>query len=344
MTKAVTSSNSSDYNSPEAAKENDYLGEDLSQHQQSLNQHPAPFSARALAAFVDSLMIQALLIPCSTLLPSGEYLFLLTIAICFFYFGIGNSIITSGSTLGKKAFGLSVRHSQSNDFLSIPQSMLRCSFHTVLPLLFIEIPPMLYRSASVEGSPLFLDSPMLLVLCYTIWNFTLPIVSGRGRAGHDFVASSVVMRKGQATVSATSTRKIESYFHPRHFIVSLVVGVLFWSLSVSNRENVTALHRIRYSIEHDLAIRIISIQGSNDALFIQLYLNDEKKSSELEKLANEFCRTISARIEFPNPFTLLRLELFSANASVAEHKFIYPGCHPPVAGNLEQATKQGLTK
>ena len=344
MTSVATHSNSSDNNSSEESLKDGNSGQDLAQNQRAPLEHPAPLSARALAAFIDSLMIQALVIPCSTLLPSGQYLLLLTIGVCFFYFGIGNSLITSGSTLGKKAFGLCVRHSQTNDFLSIPQSMLRCSFHTVIPLLFIEVPPMFYRSSAVEGSPLLLDSPMLIVLCYTIWNFTLPIVSGRARAGHDFVARSVVMRKGQVNQSSASSLKVESFFHLRHFIISLVVGAIFWTLSISNRENVTALHRVRYLLEHELAFRIISIQGSKEALFVQLYLDEEKDSSELARLANKFCNTVNTKVEFPEPFNILRIELFSSNSNVAEHKFEYPSCRERKAEEFKNTTNQGLTK
>lgn len=296
----------------------------------------APLPSRAIAAFIDYLVLQALLIPSLALLGSSDYAFLLACAISVFYFGIGNSLVTSGRTLGKRTFGLFVVNVNDGSLLSIKQSSLRCLFQIVFPILLIELPPLFFREHSTAGSPFLLESQMLFVLIYTIWNASLVLVAKQQRAGHDFLAQSIVL---QGETGADLQPKLPSQrqkaFHPIQCTTSFALGGLLWWLSVSQLPAVDAIHRIRYSLEHDFALRIISIQADATTIYLQLLQIPSEEKISAEMLAHTLCQELQTRNKLSSNTTLLRIEILAMfeekrekTPNIAEFRLSPSTCRP----------------
>lgn len=163
-------------------------------------------------------------------------------------------------------------------------------FHSLLAILLVEVPPILYRQLAVVAPPWQLELPMLLVLTYSFWNFTRPLTNSKLQAGHDvlshtMVVSSIPIDERVRLIPAESSKK-----RIVHLIVALAIGALLWLGSVTQPSAVLTISSQRYAIEHSLPVRMYSVQENAERIFAQLLLVETKTSQEMRSLGVAFCQ------------------------------------------------------
>lgn len=288
---------------------------------------PGPLLARILAAFVDSLVIQALLLAVHALYPAVEYQWIASIGFCLLYFGVGNSHISGGTTLGKRAFGLQVVHSITSEPLSLAQSIKRSVFHSILAQLVIEVPSIFFRQYGVTGSPYLLDTPMLLVLVYSFWNYSLPLANDFRRAGHDFLASSIVISRRDTDAREEHAQTTKAQTRNRNYLtlqlpLSICIAFLAWIGSTTQPPLVEKVQFARYLLERDFPVRITGLHqvptDQSDApqtLDLQLLATRTMNAAEQLASITNFCKVIrSASLLGENPVRL-RIEIIDVTQS-----------------------------
>jgi uncharacterized RDD family membrane protein YckC len=224
--------------------------------------------ARAIAAFVDYLVIFALCKALSSINLGYDFEFLLPLMVGAFYFSIGNSQVTLGQTLGKKAFGLKVISIDSpNQCLSIGASLIRFLFLYGLIILTAEVPKLIFRHFSISASPVLLELNMLIALCYFLSNIGLLILGVNHRGFHDLVCKSQVMRNIEIN-EADSKNKLTG--NSNSAILGIVIGALFsfvvWNFGLSEDEDINHILADKYVIENQLPLRIIHVERQNQTL------------------------------------------------------------------------------
>ena len=239
----------------------------------------ASLPARALAVFVDYLVVNAFQLLFSTSAVAIDFGFFLTLVFGGVYFTLGNSWVFQGRTLGKRAFGLRVLtyRGTSPPYLTLRQSFLRYMALYGGIILLAEIPPQWYRWLGVVGENWVLELPMLLVLCLAVTNVLLVAFTPRRLGIHDLLVSSVVIgaaaevpeqikfvtndgaegRRGRPT----ETRLAEARRQRAAIILffGLLVGGFFWWLGLNHPEPINAVSGKRYALEQKYSFLVLSL-------------------------------------------------------------------------------------
>ncbi|UXA53225.1 RDD family protein [Xanthomonas prunicola] len=180
----------------------------------------AGFWPRSAAFIVDCLVLAAIgvlagLVLAEVFVRLGGYARLLGFVIALTYFGVTNSVLCGGQTLGKRLIGVRVV-GKTGALLTLPQSLLR---YSVLGI------PFFLNGAQIDSSAA--TSPMGYVLSLLIFGGALSIIylyvfnrQGR-RSLHDLaVGSSVVM--AQVPVAAVRPMPVRHV----HLIVVCVLLII----------------------------------------------------------------------------------------------------------------------
>ena len=303
---------------------------------------PAHPASRALAAFVDYLLLMALLMFFSGYLFGFDYEFLWSFLLGAGYFSLGNSEITGGQTLGKRAFGLRLVGQAGP--ISVPRSFARFVCSHGLPILLTGIPPLILRESEVVASASITDLPMLFVLVYTIWNLSSIFVSRLNLAKHDEFCNTVVLRidgRSQASSvdysvdqTSTSLSRTASYIP---LLLALLLGGTAWLYSVFQPQSIEPIHRHRYQLERQFSIRILSLSNPVDGIVMHLAALDAKQS-DLAGLTERLARHLLKKNLLPQEgrMTLLFVVLLAdeGNRRVQPTEYRY---------TLEQGTLTPLT-
>ncbi len=266
---------------------------------------PAQPAGRAIAAFVDYLVLMALLMFFSGYIFSFDYEFLWSLILGCCYFGIGNSEILGGQTLGKRAFG--IRVVGPNGPISLAKSFLRYTVAFGLPLLLVGIPPLLLRSSAVVAAPSLTELNMLAVLVYSIWNFSAILVRKSRRAMHDVFSSTMVVQvtKPEDKHDFSLLFKPDGVFadSPKQATwISIALGFVFgsvlWWYSVQQPVLVESIHRNRFQIEQQFGIRILSLSARSDGIVIDIAALSQAKN-EIPNLVERLALHIQANELLP---------------------------------------------
>lgn len=241
----------------------------------------APLSARALAVFVDYLLINALISLTGHLTESADDGLLLAMLLSALYYTIGNSALLGGSTIGKRLFGLrvcSIKGPQVR-LLTLSESIIRYLSCFGAILLLAEIPERIFRAYAVVSTPYLLEAPMLLALVYLIGNACSVMLQPKRRGFHDFLAGSIVVRGKLQSIADTRTlltppcvsllpKLLRAPSTP--LFLGLAIGSSLWIAGLLHPPEVQQIAANRFYIEHEFPVRIISLNSRPGALEIFL--------------------------------------------------------------------------
>jgi uncharacterized RDD family membrane protein YckC len=215
--------------------------------------------------------------------------------------------LTRGQTIGKRAFGLRVMTMQGETvLLSVTRAFFRYFFYLGCIVLMTEIPPILYRHAAYGAQPELLDAHMLIVLSYFCANFISLLLSRNHRALHDVLTGTVVLRASLVPSRAELDHflaapqlvyPMPAFMRrcPFHVALGVIIGSLIWSFGSTSSPELRQLSSVRYQLEHDMPIRIVSASTDPNELQIQALLLDSPASADKwAKLATEFLKTHAA--------------------------------------------------
>ncbi|MDD2943389.1 MAG: RDD family protein [bacterium] len=289
----------------------------------------APLSTRAIAAFLDYLVI---LTPVM-LLSGTNYLnydsrFLLPLIFGAFYFGLANSRFFNGQTLGKKAFGIRVISLKPEDNALFPYPGLRASLLRYIVLYGLmtvgaEAFENVYRYLDIAAPPILLNLHMLPLMILGCANLLTAICDPFHFSLHDRAARTMVVRP----TSETDFRYIED--EQEHFrtlvskgwpkarlglISGFILGAVLWFAGIPAAGQVTQLESLRFRIERRWPVRFSSIQSDGEQMLVSLIPLDPTTDSPSD---NQLVEAISNFYmeEFPGESINLKATILRADNS-----------------------------
>jgi uncharacterized RDD family membrane protein YckC len=246
--------------------------------------------ARILAAFLDMVMLRliaAALLPSSGL--AGFGMFILAGA----YFGVGNSTWLSGSTPGKRILGLEVKSIVSGERLSLKQSLLRYLYYPGFVVLLVDLPQTYFKMNGTIASPWLLQFNMLLAfLCFFI-SVAIFFSGKKLRAGHDYLAKTVVVR--DEGVSTNATQKIFENAQVVAGTFGASLAFILWIASVKQPPVVANITTHKYYFEKNHSLIIAGSLLIDDKLEIAIYLPPPVEEDEILQKIEELLDEMNER-------------------------------------------------
>ena len=253
----------------------------------------APHAPRALAAFIDylALWIVALVLSQGGL-PTDLHIWISTLCATIYY-GLGNSSLASGQTIGKKLMGLQVLSTKEHPHYTpkLSQSISRYILAFGLVALASELPRIYFRSVGLVASSWILDFHMLLVLCYCAANFSAILWDKRHRALHDYFCGTIVvyLRGGEKQSETSETSKLRSSPFIAASATGLLLSLVLWLPGVLYSKNSEEVMRHRYRIEKDLGLRLLSVREAGKVTSLDFLVEKTTQSefNSIEELSRE---------------------------------------------------------
>ncbi len=275
----------------------------------------ASLPSRLLAGLVDYFFVTALFVVLSALVRDPDFAGLVTLGASLVYFSLGNSAITKGQSFGKRAFGLRVC-AIDGGLLSFPKAAVRFFVWLGAIIVFSELPAQIFRAYAFRAEPLLLEAPMLFVLSYFIGNLAVVVFDPLHRGLHDRAAGSIVLRTGglsyeanSETASRIAAIRSASRDGVRESVLALGVGAalgaFLWYLGVESSPGVAAVSRSRYVLEHELPIRISSLQESSGTIAVDMLIFNSTPG-EGKKISPRILEVLRNGGELPGETLLLR--------------------------------------
>lgn len=258
----------------------------------------APLAPRLLAALVDYLVVTALLLASSQLVPYSDWQFLIPLVCGAFYLGIGNSEATSGQTLGKRVFGLQTLRITSGEkeseiqlgFLPVFRSVFRYFLSFGILILVSELPPLLYRAYEFHASSHLLELHMIMVLAYFFADIFYALVHPTHRSLHDIFSGSIVTR---GAFSEYQTLRTSTLFAPNSLtktsgiiILSILLSSGLWLMGGVHNPTVATIGEQRYVLENRFPIRILAIDHGDRSVELHCLIL-QNNQEELDKTIEE---------------------------------------------------------
>ncbi len=316
-----------------------HSNESAGEHEEPLITAPLP--ARILAAAIDYLVVSALLFGSMHLVSYSDWQFLIPLFCGVLYFGAGNSEVTGGQTLGKKAFGLRVisaceekRSDFSNIYLSLSQSILRYFLSFGSLVLLAEIPPLLYRASASQLPSSVLEAHMFVAMAYFIANAGFAVAHPLHKAIHDVFTPSLVVRgqprENHALLLSGISTKMSFIRGAIPIALAVLLAFGLWRIGGVHSPASASVNELRYQIESRFPFRLLSVTESKDGIEIQglVFENDKDAAEALTLKVGDF---LSSRLTLPPDFfgedraKQLVFSVFSPDdPSMSQQKILYP--------------------
>jgi len=232
--------------------------------------------ARILAAFIDMIVLRMMasaFFPASS--SGGLWMFILASV----YFGIGNSHWLTGSTPGKKILGLEVRSLADGERLTLAHSFLRFLYYPGIIILLVDLPETFFRMNGTIASPWVLQLNMLLAFICFFSSVTIFLAEGKLRAGHDFLAGTIVRRESEESPCLNQPK-----FGKRHILATtgaVFLSFMLWITSVQQPPVVTRISSHKYYFERNKPLVIAGSLLNNNKLEIVLYFTSALEETEV---------------------------------------------------------------
>lgn len=250
----------------------------------------APHTSRLLAAFVDYLLL-LILIPLVAYKFNNELLrFLATLLVGGAYYGIGNSEIMRGQTLGKKVFGLRVVDIKSAETLKFPKSVLRFLLSFGLIIALAELPSTIYRKLGLLSSAYLIEAHLGLALLYTTLSLFFFLLLMRRSALHDIFCKTLVLRAASnCSKEALSELLTKTPAKRSRELAALVLGTALASFlflgGFSSDHEINQIKGAKYYLEQGLPIKIA--YAAREEGLLALYLSVEKEDLSSKEKDNQ---------------------------------------------------------
>lgn len=248
----------------------------------------APHTSRLLAAFVDYLLL-SILIP-FVAYKFGDDLsrFLCTIALAALYYGVGNSEVMSGQTLGKRVFGLRVLDNNTLKAPELSKSITRFALSFGLIMTLAELPSIVYRKFAVLSSAHLIEAHLGFALFYTLLCLFFFIAQKTRRSFHDVLTKTSVIRASKNTSSEALKKLIDKVSNDKKrrlasTLVAFVLALILYQGGFSNDPEINNIKAAKYYIEAKLPIRIALADKKDDVLLIYLSVLEEDISNKDSK-------------------------------------------------------------
>lgn len=269
----------------------------------------APLPARLLAALIDYLVLNALLFGSAHLFDYSDWQFVIPLICGALYLGVGNSEVTRGQTLGKKAFGLRVisLSEKKNDFekqhsayLSLSRSVTRYLLSFGALILLAEVPPLIYRIQAVEQAVWIMELHMLCAMAVFTTLIALAVAHPLHRSFHDLFTHSLVVRgtpqSGQRILLPSHSQRVSSLRIALPLVLALLLAFGLWRIAALHSPASAAIMKYRYAIEARFPFRLLSVTESAESMEIQgLVLNTDKE--EAKKISLQVGDFLSERLK-----------------------------------------------
>lgn len=246
-------------------------------------------ASRLLAAFVDYLVIWIISMPFYSLDIAYDNKFLISLLVGGLYYSIGNSKITTGATLGKRAFGLRVRSVVARDSITVWQSALRYLASFGILILLESVPKQYLLTSSVVSSALFLELNMGIAMAYFLANIAMLPARKDRRLFHDLICGTEVYRIAELNQENQNIEPAEIkslYILP---ILAALLAVSLWSYSLPKGEMLKSIFRYKYVMEKQFSLREINFQFLDNKFGIAALdiSKDERVTNWREEKARE---------------------------------------------------------
>lgn len=240
-----------------------------------------------------------------------DYTVIIPISFGLFYFGIGNSRISNGRTLGKLLFGLQTRATTAfrttepslNSFptqnadhlLTVRASMLRYLFLYGFLYLSLGAPDAIYRAWSVHGEVWLLRLHILIIGAYFSASIIFFLFSPLHQAFHDLISNSIVVPKSMGPeFNVLLQTKVKKRYFGFALLGGTVLSALSFLQSIDSQNEVVQFVSHRFQLENAFPIRISSqgIRGNN-LIVVAIVISNERTpvdswlASNLTKMAVE---------------------------------------------------------
>ena len=270
-------------------------------------------ASRTLAVFVDYVVLMAICLALHSYLGSSDSIWIAAFLIGLFYFTIGNSFVTSGQTIGKKAFGLRVVSTNSLEqvrYLYLKESFLRYLTSYGALILLAELPPLAFRHFSVTAPVYQLESAMLLAFCYFLANIGHALFHPIQSSVHDLIARSMVLRIEDVSTAPedaeyclkSGNTSFYAFQKPRYgVILGILLASVLWALSLSYTDKESLILSNRYSIENALKVRLVDVSETASGISFDVHIETVGKdlSEELivKNISKELIRLIPSLMD-----------------------------------------------
>lgn len=249
-------------------------------------------ASRMIAAFIDFLLITALSLTLEKLFSGIDFdnyvlydlkSLSITLFITTVYFGIGNSYITRGQTLGKKAFGLhTVKILSKHDleisfkFLTLKESILRFYLFIGLIILIGEVPDIFFKAKGLIINQSLQELNLYLAMQIMLFNGFLILFTNKKLGLHDIFVKSQVLHVDtkelpqiieNEIINATIEKlaaKSESGKIVTLFILALALNTISWSGSISKDPSIASIKASKFKIEKLFPVKIVEINKALD--------------------------------------------------------------------------------
>ena len=196
-----------------------------------------PFFRRIFSYAIDYTLLYIILsilafIFFKNLLPLGFYNIFIGICVGIFYFGIFNSKIFKGQTLGKKICKIVVVD-KNNQYLSVSKSILRTIF--IIPMLI---------TISNFNSLISTNFYLLIINCiknsFILINLFLFIINTpQRRLIHDYITSSYVIRKDYSVMQDNESKKNKIFISIIcATIISIILSLFSYNGNIHNKSRI----------------------------------------------------------------------------------------------------------
>lgn len=270
-------------------------------------------ASRALAVFVDYIVLMAVCLGMHSFLGFSDSIWVAAFFLGLIYFSIGNSFITSGQTIGKKAFGLRVVSTSSLEqvrYIHLKESFIRYLSSYGLLILLAELPPIVFRYFAVAAPVYQLEFPMLIAVSYFLANVGYLLFHPIQSSIHDSVSRSMVLRiEDVSRVPSDAEFRLQqgntsffSFQKPRYgVIIGILLASVLWALSLSYSDKESLILSKRFTLEHALDIRLLEVSETTSGLSFDIHIedsqNDETDASIAQNFAKELIRLIPSLTE-----------------------------------------------
>ncbi len=250
---------------------------------------PARIPARALAAFIDYLLLFALMQIISIPGLSLDWQFLSFFFVGGIYFSIGNSVVTGGQTLGKRVFGLRVE-----PYLSLSKSFLRYFFTYGILILVSELPTVLFRQSGTIAPSTTLEFHMLLTLCYFFANVGQTVFSRTHMSLHDMLAGTIVMQD-PCGIYQVNLNQAKQKLHGA--IIGVIIGSILWTVGIQQPEIIETVKQHRFALEKNFPVRFLQAKQTEKGVSIMLLLTESNDEESFIQLTDELSFKIATYLK-----------------------------------------------
>ena len=283
------------------------------------------FWKRWLAYFIDATFILggitsmfATLSP-DKILPLGKYSMLIGLGLTLVYFGIMNSRICKGQTLGKALLGIKVVD-KSGNYLSVTQSMIR----TILLIICLSLPYLFMTLASYQDfSSTEFKIFFIVSFCGVLFDLLFLFNNKTRQTLHDFATGSFVINdnyNGKLTdTSATKTPIVLSVIFSILLMTPFAIVTNIIDKQHKNPKSNTNKNLIlKDQLEKEFNIDVLKIQSfkkpkEDDTLYYMITI--QTSDIDNEALAKDVIKYVKNNVENPDK---LNLKVF-ANLTKAVH-------------------------